>query len=67
MTVATIQADDYKYRVRIINPTNDYWSWACNRFPKGTWMEMVSLLGSSVTFCFRFEEDLLIFKLAHGL
>lgn len=58
---------DYKYKIRIENPTANYWAWLCERVPGNSWKEGMSLIGTNSTYYFKYEEDLLLFKLAHGL
>jgi hypothetical protein len=58
---------DFEYKIRIQNAKSEYWDWACKNLPIGTWKGMIPITGTSETFCFKNEEDLLVFKIVFGL
>jgi len=60
-------SSDYEFKVKVHTTESKYRDWACNNIPRGTWKEMLPIMGAGSTFQFKHEEDLLVFKLTFGL
>jgi len=56
----------YSFKVRV-NSDIKYWNWCSKHVPLGEWKNMIGLGGISETYCFTHEEDLMLFKLVHGV
>lgn len=54
---------DYTAKVQVDNDDNEVWSWCDEHFELGTWGKMIGFSGTSATYCFRHENDALLFLL----
>jgi hypothetical protein len=57
--------NDFTHRIQMY-PTKDMRDWVYDNVQPGRWGYMISLVGTTETFCFEHEEDLLAFKLIFG-
>lgn len=59
---------DYLYHVRVFERLDGpYWEWCVENLAMHTFMARFPIVGNSCTYYFKYEADLLAFKLKFGL
>jgi hypothetical protein len=58
---------EFEHIIKIDVARTEYWDWACKNLPPGTWKDKIPIMGVGETYCFKYKEDLLVFRLRFGL